>query len=299
MIKFFFNFNLVRKFLQKMQANDVNLIEVKNQYGHRDQEIDQLHVLLNHFSVPLLFVTGTHGTGKSSVTRKILQNCSRGNWVWLDCDEFANVRLIYSHILARLFPTTESLDAPMAPSSFEQDSIDRLDQLDQSVRMQDSSVIMTPELGSSSPPNKSFLDATIQSIDETIATNEQLHSTNSCLNHLEFIEQLNWRLDQMLSHPDAESRCLSRFHIVLDNAEHLIRFDTLIGVLTRLTELVDCRATFSIVMISTHSFEYFRRLPGLVIEPYTLYFRPYSQDALTKLVVRLYPNHENRSLYEK
>lgn len=237
-------------------------------FEHREEEISKLNCLVNQLRVPLLFVTGIHGTGKSSIVRDVVSKSNSDGWVWIDSAEFPSVKLIYRHVLSKLFPIVSEVKTNFDYSLAEG-------------RATKTSLF-----------EESFIDA-----NEGEEIDLDFDTQSSCPSHLELIHQLIQRLDSLTE--DRLSTEKLKYTIVVDNAELLIKFDSVLAVFTRLTELVECKANFSLIMISTHSFEYFRQSASLVIEPYTLTFNPYSQETLIKIIVERRPSGANRNLYER
>lgn len=224
-----------------MEARDERLDEVLEQFQFREAEIRRLHRLLAGNRVPFALVTGTHNTGKSAVTSRLVHRCFPRRLAWLDCAELCSAKLLYAEVLSKLFPLADSAD-------------ERLRHL-------------------------------------------------ACHNHLEFVELLDERLaeyDRRDRREPADPTGRADYTIVLDNAEYLLRFDNLLSILTRLSELVERPAvSFSVLAISTHQFEYFRQVPNLVIQPVLVNFRPYTLEQTQELIVQQGPQRFPRSPYER
>ena len=284
-----------------------NLQSMISSFPDRRSEIVKLHYLLKCARAPFVLITGVHGTGKSSIARQLMVNsfCS-DDYCWLDCAEFSSTRLIYGSILSKLFhpDVHRSNDGELSPRlkndkiSSCQDEAQPTSPTVKRLRKSARSANGLPLTNES----KEESEMNIESFSPEKPQNESHKAQRpsnffNCNHHLEFIEMLNELLDELA--PPSKKTAPHKFSIVLDNADYLIQFDNLLAVLTRLNEFSLVPVQFSVVLISTHSFEYFRQVPGLVTNPLIVPFCSYSEKTLLRLIVDTRPSNFGKQLYEK
>jgi hypothetical protein len=88
------------------------LADIKSTFPCRDNIIDQLYALLNQQHLPLILLTGPQGSGKTSITKMIL-NSIDCLFSWTNCHELVSTRSFQEKVLIDL---SDYLDQEYKPA---------------------------------------------------------------------------------------------------------------------------------------------------------------------------------------
>lgn len=121
---------------------------------------------------------------------------------------------------------------------------------------------------------------------------------NRCARGMDFVESIAELLEESLEQLEKNGdQAPKSFTLIFDNAQHLVKFDNFLGILSRLAEFTD--RDFCVVLISTKGNEFYRQVPHFAIEPFQVNFAAYTLKQVVELINTHKPEHFPKKPYEK